>query len=48
MVPKKRKVKLHCTVLRLSDLDHSKAAVLSALTSPESQIPLRQQHSQST
>jgi hypothetical protein len=36
MVPKKRKAKLHRTVLRLSDLDHSKAAVLNALTSPES------------
>src|SRR5580700_5151882 len=36
MVPKKRKSKLHRTVLRLSDLDHSKAAVLNALTSPES------------
>ena len=34
MVPKKRKVKLHRTVLRLSDLDHSKTAVLNALTSP--------------
>ena len=36
MVPKKRKAKLHRTVLRLSDLDHSKAAVLNALTSPAS------------
>ena len=36
MVLKKRKAKLHRTVLRLSDLDHSKAAVLNALTSPES------------
>jgi len=36
MVPKKRKAKFHRPVLRLSDLDHSKAAVLNALTSPES------------
>jgi len=36
MVPEKRKTKLHHTVLRLSDLDHSKTAVLNALTSPTS------------
>src|SRR5450755_1742624 len=36
MVPKKRKSKLRRTVLRLSDLDHSKTAVLNALTSPAS------------
>jgi hypothetical protein len=36
MVQKKRKAKLHRTVLRLSDLDHSKTAVLNALTSPAS------------
>jgi hypothetical protein len=36
MVPKKRKAKLRHTVLRLSDLDHSKTAVLNALTSPAS------------
>ena len=36
MVPKKRKAKFHRTVLRLSDLDHSKTAVLNALTSPAS------------
>ncbi len=36
MVPKKRKAKLRRAVLRLSDLDHSKTAVLNALTSPAS------------
>jgi hypothetical protein len=36
MVPKKRELKPRRTVLRLSDLDHSKAAVLNALTSPAS------------
>lgn len=36
MVPKKRNLQIRRTVLRLSDLDHSKAAVLNALTSPAS------------
>ena len=33
MVPKKRVLRLRRTVLRLSDLDHSKAAVLNAMSS---------------
>ena len=36
MVPKKRVLRLRRTVLRLSDLDHSKAAVLNAMSSPAS------------
>ena len=36
MAPKKCKIRHRRTALRLSDLDHSKSAVLNALTSPES------------
>jgi len=36
MIPKKRKASHRRTVLRLSDLDHSKSAVLNTLTSPAS------------
>jgi len=36
MVPKKSKARHRRTVLRLSDLDHSKSAVLTTLTSPAS------------